>query len=169
MKNIDKSIAAFSIAIFFLMTLARFANAQTQEDVGAQVQAMWSANNITQLNTYLQGLLTSSPDYAPAVVAGAFYDFIFLGKLNDAKAKLLRVSGAAQSNPQTYPETFTTSLSATITEVNDEIRIQTAHGKSEQDWQTNANPQAVKNAVGTNTFPIIELIMATPKVSLPSQ
>lgn len=137
--------------------------------VGSQVEAFWKANNISQLSTYLQGLQTSSPDSAPSVVALAFYDYIFLGKLNDAKNKLNRIASAAQGNPQVFTAEYVESLNSGIKELNDEIRIQTAHGKTASDLEASANAQSVRTASGDISIPFIELIKDTPPQALPQQ
>ena len=169
MRHMKQNITLVLLTAILLFASVCCADAAPQEEVGAKVRSMWEANNVVQLKQYLQGLSIDSVDNVPAVLASALYDYIFLGKLNSAKSKLLRVSAVAQSNPQVYSEAFVSSLSAVIVELNDEIRIQSAHGKSEQEWQANANPQAVRDAVGVNPFPLIELIKIAPNASLPAR
>lgn len=160
---------AFALLALAALAPGGAAPPQAPEDVAGQVSALWKANKIPQLAQYLQAKSATAPDYAPAVVAGAMCDYIFLGKLYAAKAKLLRISAVAAANPEVFPEVYQGYLAAALSKLNDEIRIQLAHGTTEQDWQANANPQAVRNTIGTNGFPIMTLLLVTPKVTLPSR
>lgn len=155
------------LALVSLVAHGQTPPAPTPEDVAGHVFALWKANKIPQLAQYLRNKSIASPDYAPAVVASAFYDYIFLGKLYAAKAKLLRISVVAEANPEALPEVYRGYLAAALSKLNDEIRLQLSHGTTERDWQANANPQAVKNTMGTNGFPIMTLLLVTPKVTLP--
>ncbi|CAN5574165.1 hypothetical protein BH09VER1_BH09VER1_31520 [soil metagenome] len=138
------------------------------EDIAGQALALWKSNKIPQLGQYLRHQSTTTPDYAPAVVAGAFYDYIFLGKLLSAKARLLRIATIAQANPETFPEVYRGYIAAALNKLNEEIRLGRARGMTEDNWQANANPQAVRTTMGTNLFPILTLLLVTPKVTLPA-
>lgn len=144
-------------------------SAQKLDEVAVQVATLWKVNQIGQLGQYLRKQSTERPDYAPALVAGAFYDYIYLGKMNQAKARLLRLAAVAEANPEVFPETVRGHIAAAIEKLNAEMRLQRSYGRSEAQWQASANAQAVRTATGNNPFPMMTLLMVTPGVTLPPE
>lgn len=139
------------------------------EDVGTKVKTLWEGNSLTELRLYLQGVSSGYPDYAPAIAASAFYDYIFLGKLNDANSKLQRLKTASQTNAELFSSESKRLITAVLREVNDEIRVHTERGDGEQQWQANANPGTVRSTWGIKYHPSIDLILPLPKTFLTPQ
>jgi hypothetical protein len=167
MKRKSSSFVSLIGFIIVLITVGMTLRAQTpSEDIAVKVKTMWQAKQLNDLRSYLGSVENAYPDFAPAIAAAAFYDFIFCGKLNGAKAKLERLKAASDSNPGAYSDDFRNSLHASIRTVSDESRIQTAHGKSENDLGRNANPQAIRNAWSEHHLPLLDVLTASPKVSI---
>lgn len=153
------------LAVAFLGLNSGFA----QQAAGEQIKTLWLSNQIPQLNTYLSSMASLPQDNVSTIVDTAFYDFIFLGKIELAKQKLERIHADVESRPGLYEVEFNTFLSMVIKDLNDEMRIQTNNDQNENDWQQNANPQAVRNATGTNLFPFLQLVIIAPTFTVPTQ
>lgn len=134
------------------------------EKIAVKVKYLWEENSLSQLKTYLEGLEGSHRNFVPAIVAEAFHDSVFCGRLNRAKNKLLVLKVAAESNPQGYSNDYKIALTASLRSITDEIRIHTARGVGEQALHAEANPQAVRNAWEEHLLPILDLLYASPEI-----
>src|SRR5437867_184035 len=97
-----------------LQSLCFGASQSPSEDIAIRVKTLWLNKNLTELKTYLSGIETAYPNFVPAILASAFYDYIFLGKINNAKQKLLRIKSVAETSPKVYSDDFKISLTAMI-------------------------------------------------------
>lgn len=107
----------------------------------------WQAGEFTELDTYIGNLYTAWPNYVPAILAGSFRDWAYLGHLSDAQQKLGGVRQLVDQNPEDYGDGFNFQLHLLEWGVQTEIDIYTRRGISESQLQP--DPAAVRDAHGS--------------------
>ena len=167
-NNMNRVIRCTLLPLILAAFFATKASAQQPptEDVSAKVLTLWTGNQISDLTTYLSPITTTYPNYVPAILASAFYDYVFTGNMNQAVQKLQSIKSDTQTNTQAYTDAFKTRLDEQIRQINSDIAYQTNAGRTQAQWQANANPQAVRSFWGVEYHPIIDLGTAAPKIYL---
>lgn len=139
----------------------------TPQEVANTISNYWINQNFTNMNSYITNLYASYSNYMPAVLSASFHDYIFLGKLTDATNKLYRVQQAINSNPSNFPSDFKVTMEELNATMKWEIDLHARKGRSPETVQSNASPQAVRNATGAALLQNINILFYTPATNAP--
>jgi len=142
--------------------------APSPKAIAGTVKNLWTARKFSKLDRYIQALVAKYPDYVPAKLAAAFRDLVYLGKLPQAKQKLMLLKQDADSNPLTYSDDYRGCLESEIAMVDAEISVHAESGEANANGRVSASPSALREAVGKDVFfPPIEILSFAPAVSIP--
>lgn len=137
------------------------------QEVANTISNYWINQSFTNMSSYVTSLYASYSNYLPAILSASFHDYIFLGKLADATNKLYRVQQAVDSNPSNFPSDFKVAMDELNTTMKWEINLHSRKGRSPEMVQSNASPQAVRNATGATLLPNINILFYTPATNVP--
>jgi hypothetical protein len=156
-----RAIRILSCVVLFCPCIKTPAQTPSPQDIAQTVSTLWLSQNFPELNSYIINLYASYPTYVPAVLASAFHDCVFLGKLSCALDKFTRVHGD-MNNQQDVTVEFKDLLSELQSETKREIKLHDRMGISPAALEANASPQTVRTVWGTKLPPHINILFYAP-------
>ena len=152
------------IALFTMDAVA--GETPSPQQIYNTVSNHWLEKEISQLDNYIENLYTTHPEYLPAILAASFRDYIYLGKLSDAKQKLLAVHQLVNSNEDNFETNFKNLLSQQISSLKSEIDMHARHNTTPEMLESNADAQVVRNTWGTKILPGMKLLLYAPETNI---
>ena len=162
-----RTIMTFSCAVLLCVCAKVPAQDPPPSDVANTVSNLWISQDFSELNSYITNLYATSSNYVSAILASAFHDSIYLGKLSQATNKLARVQGCVTNNPQGFTVEFKDLLGELQSETKKEIDLHDRMGTSPAALESNASPQTVRSAWGTDLLPQINILFYAPATNAP--
>lgn len=161
-----RAIRVLSCAILICLCIKTPAQTPPPQDIAQTVSTLWLSQNFPELNSYITNLYASYPTYVPAILASAFHDCVFLGKLSCASDKFTRVQGG-MNNQQDVTVEFKDLLSELQSDTKREMKLHSRMGTSPTALEANASPQTVRIVWGTTLLPHINILFFAPAKNTP--
>jgi hypothetical protein len=158
-------LATSAILLLLLFSGSLTANAQNSFECDS-ILDLWKQKKFGELLSGFDQVANKPSKTAKETAALAFRDYIFLGDLLSAKSKLEQVLQKYEGSKSQFPNEFGALLDTVLNEINQEIRIHSERGKTNDQIKANANPSAIRDAWGDEYHPIIDLILKTPAIAI---
>jgi hypothetical protein len=155
------------IIIFLAAAIRGLCVTVESEAIYDQIKAKWTASDMAGLSSYIVALEAESPKYIPVVLASAFRDAVFLGRIKSARTKVASVSADTKNRPALYQPEFIEEIEALLKQLDLEIAMHARHGTADARLEANASALAVRDAWGSDIPTLMSVIKDGPAVSLP--
>jgi hypothetical protein len=162
-----RTIMTLSCAVLLHVCTNVPAQASPPSVVANTVSNLWISQDFSGLNSYITNLYVISSNYVPAILASAFHDCIYLGRLSQATNKIARLQDCVRNRPQDFTVAFKDLLDELRSETTREVELHARMGTTPGSLETHASPQAVRSAWGTTLLPQINILFYAPATNAP--